>query len=222
MFSFTLFYPFFSDSESTDECAMEVLTTWRDKEDSEVNMATLEKALQEIGRENIADDFKNLAYSSYSKEPVVTVETHHVSSSPKTSSTPSDSSPGNRRISEFLDAVGETDSMFKLEDDGGSPRLPLLSDRDEEVFNDEGKNSPEPIDEESVIVVEKHRVVDEDGNVIEESHKVMQDGNEISKEDTEKLLQDFFSNDKGVLDFLSDETAQAAVENGGDTEETEI
>ena len=201
---------------------MEVLTTWRDKEDSEANMATLEKALQEIGRENIADDFKKLAYSSYSKEPVVAVETHHVSSSPKTSSTPSGSSPGQRRISEFLDSAGETDSMFRLEDDGGSPRLPRLSDRDEEVFDVEGKNSPEPIDEESVIVVEKHRVVDEDGNVIEESHKVMQDGNEMSKEDTEKLLQDFFSNDKGVLDFLSDETTQAAVENGGETEETEI
>ena len=188
---------------------MEVLTTWRDKEDSEANMATLEKALQEIGRENIADDFKKLAYSSYSKDPVVAVETHHVSSSPQKSSTPTDSSPGHRHISEFLDSAGEMDAMFTMEDDVGSPRSPRLSDRDEEVFNDEGKNSPEPIEEESVIPVEKQRVVDEDGN-------------EISKEDTEKLLQDFFSNDKGVLDFLSDDPTQTGVENGGETEETEI
>ena len=207
----------FSDSEASDKCAMDVLTAWRDKEDSEANMASLEKALHEIGRESLADDFKQLAYSSYSKEPVVVVETRHVSSTPDKDSIDR-SDPGQRRISEFLDSAGTTDDMFGGEDDGGSPLMPGLSIRDE-VFGDE-QNSAEPITEETVIVVEKHQVVDEDGNVIEESHKVVQDGEEVSKEDTEKLLQDFFSNDKGVLDFLAPDNG--AVENGGNTEETEI
>lgn len=92
----------------------------------------------------------------------------------------------------------------------------------EEVFTEvkttRVESSPEPIIEESVIVVEKHRVVDEDGNVIEETQKIIEDGNEVT-EDREKLLQDFFANDKGVLDFLASDK-DGTVENGA--EETEI
>jgi len=197
-----------------------VLKTWRDKEDSEASMASLEKALREMGREDVADNFKQLAYSSYSKDPVVVVETHHVNGSPTKDSTDG-SKPDQRRISEFLDSAGETDVMFSGEDDFGSLPRSSLSDRDE-VFNDVRKSSPEPITEETVIVVEKHRVVDEDGNLIEESEKVVQDGNELSNEDTQKLLQDFFENDKGVLDFLASDEAPKAVENGAGAEETEI
>lgn len=197
-----------------------MLKTWRDKNDSEANMASLEKALRDIGREDIADNFKQLAYSSYSKDPVVVVETHVV---PTTKVSTQSSAPGQRRISEFLDAAGETDAMFG--DDGGSPRLPRASQSDgEEVFTADVKTikidtSPEPIIEETVIVVEKHRVVDEDGNVIEETHKIIEDGDEVT-EDRQKLLQDFFANDKGVLDFLSSDK-DTTVENGG-AEETEI
>ena len=195
---------------------MDVLTTWRDKEDSDASMASLEKALTEIGRENILEDFKRLAYRSYAKDPgVVVVETRPVNSALE--EVPVDASDsGHRRISEFLDTAGEMDDMFRAEDDGSSPRTPRWSERDD-VFPDE--NGAEPITEESVIVVEKHRLVDEDGNLIEETHKIMQDGNEVSEKDTEKLLQDFFSNDKGVLDFLASEKV---VENGEGTEETEI
>lgn len=198
---------------------MDVLTRWRDKEDSDASMASLEKALTEIGRENILEDFKRLAYRSYAKDPaVVVVETRSVNSALKEVPV-DDSDPGHRRISEFLDTAGEMDDMFKGEDDSSSPRTPRFSERDE-VFTDE--NGPEPITEESVIVVEKHRLVDEEGNLIGETHKIMQDGNEVAEEDTEKLLQDFFSNDKGVLDFLASENAAKVVENGKGTEETEI
>lgn len=205
------------DSTALDKCALDVLTTWRDKDDTDASMASLQKALHEIGRENILEDFKRLAYSSYAKDPVVVVETH-VKSDPEEAFT-NETEPDNRRISEFLESAGETDDMFIAEDDSSSPRTARLSERDD-VFAEE--NGAEPMIEESVIVVEKHRVVDEDGNVIEESHKIVQDGTEVSKEDTEKLLQDFFSNDKGVLDFLAPENAATVVENGGDTEETEI
>lgn len=181
-------------------------------------MATLEETLREMGRDDIADNFKQLAYRSYSKEPVVVVGTHHVNSTPEKDSTDG-SGPDHRRISEFLDTAGGLDDMF-AGDDGGSPRLARSSQSDrDEVFAEEGKGSPDPMTEETVVAMEKHKVVDEDGNAIEES----QGGNEISTEDTEKLLQDFFGNDKGVLDFLgSSSDAPAAVENGGDTEETEI
>lgn len=179
-------------------------------------MASLEKALTEIGRENILEDFKRLAYRSYAKDPgVVVVETRPVNSALEEVPVGASDS-GHRRISEFLDTAGEMDDMFRAEDDGSSPRTPRWSERDD-VFPDE--NGAEPITEESVIVVEKHRLVDEDGNLIEETHKIMQDGNEVSEKDTEKLLQDFFSNDKGVLDFLASEKV---VENGEGTEETEI
>ena len=178
-------------------------------------MASLEKALREMGREDIADNFKQLAYSSYSKDPVVVVETRRVTTN--VISTES-AAPGQRRISEFLDTAGETDAMFG--DEPGTPSA-RVSDGDE-VFSEtrtvKMKSSPEPITEESVIIVEKHRVVDEDGNVIEESRKIIEDGQEVT-EDREKLLQDFFSNDQGVLDFLTND-ANKALENGD--EETEI
>ena len=194
------------------------MKTWRDKEDSEASMASLEKALRDMGRSDIADNFKQLAYSSYSKDPVVVVETRHFS--PSKVSTQS-SAPVNRRISEFLDSVGESDDMFGG-DEIGSPRLQRASVDGEEVFSEVRtitvESSPEPIIEESVIVVEKHRVVDEDGNVIEETQKIIEDGNEVT-EDREKLLQDFFANDKGVLDFLTSDK-DGTVENGA--EETEI
>lgn len=183
-------------------------------------MASLEKALREMGRADIADNFKQLAYSSYAKDPVVVVETHRVTT--HTVSTES-SEPGNRRISEFLASAGETDDMFGDDAGSHSPRSDHKSQSDgDEVFTEVRtvriESSPEPITEESVIVVEKHRVVDEDGNVIEESHKVIEDGKEIT-EDNEKLLQDFFGNDKGVLEFFASD-ANKAVENGAD--ETEI
>ena len=173
-------------------------------------MASLEKALRDMGREDIVKNFKQLAYSSYSKDPVIIVETFHVSSTPEKDSTDG-SSGGRRRISEYLDAAGETDCMFE---DGGSPRISgVEAQNGDEVFGEAKRSSPEPSTEECDIVEEKkHKVVDEDANA--------QDGNEISKEDTEKLLQDFFGNDKGVLNFLSDD-APAKVENGN-TEETEI
>lgn len=195
-----------------------MLKTWRDKEDAEADMASLEKALREMGREDIADNFKQLAYSSYSKDPVVVVETHRVTT---THTVPTESSaPGHRRISEFLDTAGETDDMFGGDDAGShSPRTDPKNQADgDEVFTEARRSSPEPITEESVIVVEKHRVVDEDGNVIEESHKIIEDGNEVT-EDREKLLQDFFGNDKGVLEFFAND-ANKAVENRD--EETEI
>ena len=199
-----------SSSAEANECAADVLKTWRDKEDTEANMAALEKALRDMGREDIVKNFKQLAYSSYSKDPVIIVETFHISSTPEKDSTDG-SSAGRRRISEYLDAAGETDCMFE---DGGSPRISgLEAQNGDEVFGEAKRSSPEPLTEECDIVEEKkHKVVDEDANV--------QDGNEISKEDTEKLLQDFFGNDKGVLNFLSDD-APAKVENGN-TEETEI
>lgn len=207
------------DSAELDKCALDVLTRWRDKEDSDASMASLEKALTEIGRENILEDFKRLAYRSYAKDPaVVVVQTRPVNSALEEVPV-DDSDPGHRRISEFLDTAGEMDDMFRAEDDSSSPRTPRFSERDE-VFTDE--NGAEPITEESVIVVEKHRLVDEEGNLIGETHKIMQDGNEVAEEDTEKLLQDFFSNDKGVLDFLASENAAKVVENGKGTEETEI
>lgn len=206
------------NSSSPIECATDVMKTWRDKEDSEASMASLEKALRDMGRSDIADNFKQLAYSSYSKDPVVIVETRHLS--PAKVYTQS-SAPDNRRISEFLDSVGESDDMFGG-DDFGSPRLQRASVDGEEVFTEirttRVESSPEPIIEESVIVVEKHRVVDEDGNVIEETQKIIEDGNEVT-EDREKLLQDFFANDKGVLDFLASDK-DGTVENGA--EETEI
>ena len=183
-------------------------------------MASLEKVLREMGREDITDNFKQLAYSSYSKGPVVVVETHRVTTNAiSTEST----EPGQRRISEFLDTAGETDAMFGDESGFQSPRGEYKSVSDgDEVFSEirtvKMKSSSEPIMEESVIVVEKHRVVDEDGNVIEESHKIIEDGKEVT-EDREKLLQDFFSNDQGVLDFLTND-ANKALENGD--EETEI
>ena len=208
-----------SDSAELDKCALDVLTRWRDKEDSDASMASLEKALTEIGRENILEDFKRLAYRSYAKDPaVVVVQTRPVNSALEEVPV-DDSDPGHRRISEFLDTAGEMDDMFRAEDDSSSPRTPRFSGRDE-VFTDE--NGAEPITEESVIVVEKHRLVDEEGNLIGETHKIMQDGNEVAEEDREKLLQDFFSNDKGVLDFLASENAAKVVENGKGTEETEI
>ena len=198
-----------------------MLKTWRDKNESEANMASLEKALRDMGREDIADNFKELAYSSYSKDPVVVIETRHVTTD-KVSAV--SSAPGHRRISEFLDAAGETDDMFGGDDNTGSPRLATRASQSdgEDVFTEVKTvkivSSPEPITEESVIVVEKHRVVDEDGNVLEESHKVIEDGNELETEDREKLLQDFFGNDKGVLDFFSSDANPT--ENGA--EETEI
>ena len=56
-----------SSSAEANECAADVLKTWRDKEDTEANMAALEKALRDMGREDIVKNFKQLAYSSYSK-----------------------------------------------------------------------------------------------------------------------------------------------------------
>ena len=198
-----------------------MLKTWRDKDDSDANMASLEKALREMGREDIADNFKQLAYSSYSKDPVVVVETQRVTTTHTVST--ERSLPGHRHISEFLASAGETDDMFG--DDAGthSPRSDRKTSSDgDDVFAEvrtvKIESSPEPITVESVIVVEKHRVVDEDGNVIEESHKIIEDGNEVT-EDREKLLQDFFANDKGVLEFFAND-ANKAVENGA--EETEI
>ena len=183
-------------------------------------MVNLEKALREMGREDIADNFKQLAYSSYSKDPVVVVETRRVTTNTISAES---SAPGQRHISEFLDAAGETDAMFGDDPDSQSPRIQHKSVSDgDEVFSEvrtvKIERSPEPVTEESVIVVEKHRVVDEDGNVIEESRKIIEDGKEVT-EDREKLLQDFFSNDQGVLDFLAND-ANKALENGD--EETEI
>ena len=213
LFSLHCFILFPISSASTDECAADVLKTWRDKEGTEATMAALEKALRDMGREDISENFKQLAYSSYSKDPVVIMETHHVSSTPIEDSTREPQSP-TRRISEYLDSAGNMD-VFGGDDDGDSPRMPrtsLSSDKDE-VFINAKRSSPEPILEESVVSEEKHRGVDKDGN---------KDGNEVSKEDTDKLLQDFFGNDKGVLNFLSSEDAPKTVENGADAEETEI
>lgn len=198
-----------------------MLKTWRDREESEANMASLEKALREMGRKDIAENFKQLAYSSYAKEPVIVVETRHrtTHTEPKQRT-----GSGNRKISEFLDAAGDTDDMFGGDDGSQTPRgslKPLLDDVDEvftQVRTVKVESSSEPIEEESVIVLEKHRVVDEDGNVIEESHRIIEDGNEVT-EDREKMLQDFFGNEKGVLEFFAND-ANKAVENGA--EETEI
>ena len=141
-------------------------------------MAALEQALRDVGREDIANDFKRLAYSSYSKE-TVTVYHSTVSSG--------EESPGPRptRISELLDQT--TDLNVTSDDDSGkSPN------REVHMF-------------EAGLPVEAK----------EDPSERQLNGNP-EEEEKDKLIQEMFANDKGVLDFFGGEGKQQT------TDETEI
>lgn len=124
-------------SSVAHECATDVLVKWRDDNESEANMASLESSLREMGREDIANNFKKLAYASYAKETAVTIV--------KTGPEDSDNASGaveKRRISEFLDEANGMDDMF------GDIRSPALSPSPgrtmEDVFiPEDGTESPE-------------------------------------------------------------------------------
>ena len=211
-------------SDSPNDCATEVLKTWRDKKESEANMANLEKALRDMGRPDIADNFKKLAYSSYSQKPLQVVTTHRVT----TYAESPDGTSANRRISEFLDSASDVDGMF-LDDTLGSPTHDYSRATDQgEVFTVSQtvkvESSPEQFhdsNDETVIMVQKRTLVDQDGNVIEESQTISQDGNDVTN-DREKLIQDFLGDDKGVLDFFSSDAEKSTVRSGESSEETEI
>lgn len=138
-------------------------------------MAALEQALRDIGREDIANDFKRLAYSSYSKD---TLTVYH------TTISSGEESPGPKptRISEILDQTNDL-NVTSDDDSGKSPS------REVHMFE-----AAPPVEAE-------------------------QDPSEKPpEEEKDKLIQEMFANDKGILDFFG--------EDGGDakqpTDETEI
>ena len=120
-------------------------------------MAALEEALRDTGRDDIAGNFKKLAYASYAKDAGITVvEKHSVDSR--------DSEPNeadNKRISEFLAEANGGDVMF----DSGSPAPEV----EPPSFVEARPESPA----------------------------------EDAETDRDKIIQEMFANDKGVLDFFS-------------------
>ena len=146
-------------------------------------MAALEKALRDMGREDIAKDFKRLAYSSYSKETVTVYQ------SPPSQG---DLSPGPRptRISEILDQTND----LNVTSDDDSTKSPS---RDAPMF-------------EAGLPVEAD---------VDPSDQTGGKDNEASEAEKDKLIQEMFANDKGVLDFFG---GQDGVDANNPTDETEI
>lgn len=157
-------------------------------------MPKLENALKNINRDDV--DFKQLAYSSYSKGPVTITETTITRSVPDERN--GDVQDAHERISDFLNTDHEMsdDPAHRTE-----VRTVTVTDDD-----DDGG---------TVTTVTTTTTVTRDGETMETTTET-REGEDTSDPDKEKLIKEMFAGDKGVMDFFNDDDQKP------ETDETEI